>query len=159
MKKPIAVLSIFLSFFYFANAFAYTDQASATYEVPVPANLKAYAHFKVRAPEVRSANGKRFVHYTLPAEIAGPDFPGITMVSDDYDSDHFNLEAPNATAACDRTTDTVCNIRYKDLSISRDQVREFLLRRSKSTSEFNMRLQVAEFFRQDPAGVLRYQNK
>lgn len=154
-KILIATLGFALGFFPKVLLAGFT-QPMATYEVPVPNSLKKYAHFSMPSPVVQKVNGKTMIHYQLPAALVGPSHPGITMYSDDYGNDRFEFQSEFGKATCEKKGVIHCNVKYQNIAVDLNEVRQHLAQHSKSRSEFEGRFQVAAMFARDPGGILKY---
>jgi hypothetical protein len=130
---------------------------AATYEVPVQPELKAVAQFEIQAPEFSQASGFMVMHYQLPPELVGPNHPGVTLRTSDYEKDQFQMSSEYGTANCVRGAQVECKMHLKNLNINAAGVRMVLARSSKTGAEFNQRLQVASLFARDPVGILVYE--
>lgn len=122
-------------------------ETTATYEVPVPDNLKDVATFELDDVYKTIKPGSRDLRYVLPLEITGVKNE-IKLHSDDGKQ----FSGPNADAVCARD---VCNIKFKNLSFDRQLASNVISAKGFTGQALDRRLAVFDSFSGDPAGIIR----
>lgn len=153
MKTPFLTIAIFVSLAALnagaaAGTRTVTTETEATYEVPVPDELKDVATFTLDGLYESAAAGKitRTV-YTLPLELTGiPNTIAMTARGPGV------FKGPNGKAICQGDT---CQVRFKNLKIDRTLAAAALTKEGFTGLDFDRRMQVFDRFSGDPAGVIR----
>ena len=124
------------------------NETTATYEVPVPDNLKDVAKFELTGVyhTVSANNGAAEIRYDLPLELTGV-VNSIVLKS----TSPTHMSGPNADAEC---VNSVCQIRFKNLVFDRDAVSDLFKQQGLPKLEAQRRLAVFDSFSGDPAGII-----
>lgn len=128
---------------------------AATYEVPVDGQEEnRYATFEIQNFTVSRDSQKMTMSYSLPLEVTG--LENLIELSGNFDgSDTIQLRGENAKAVC-KLQESTCRIRYHDLNFDSVLIEARLKALSLAPEEFKARLSVAQQFRADPIGFLKY---
>lgn len=134
-------------------------ELTATYRVPVPAELEAFSTYSVpaRLTVFRSRESAEKattqLTYVLPAELVGSP-TAVTMVS----QSNGKWTGPAVEGQCAKdNTKFVCNMRYGNLKPDLTALRETIRARFPDPVESAGRLAVAERFSTEPIGVIEYE--
>jgi hypothetical protein len=144
-------------------AFGYTAGAApvtATYQVPVPSDLKSFAYFPIDAAGVtKGADGAITICYDLPKDIAGPNNPTITLTGKlpASDGQFFTVreDASDTTGQCVATAEALtCMLHYAGLSFDPDSTARYLAAKYPNDPDLPKRVQVMKAFSGDAVGIL-----
>ena len=130
------------------------SQNQGVYSVPVnDKSLEPFANFSVIITQRRDGN-KVFINFKLPAELVGTEkeiiLEGIQR------SDELKLIGEYSEGICKLKDDLqVCSLKYNSaLNINKLEVSNYLRMRNLSSTELQMREEVALQFSNDPIGIL-----
>lgn len=152
--KLFMSLSLFLGLFSLASAHEYTP---ATYEVPVPEELAAYATYELPHFEMESyGNGKVKVSYRLPTLLTGNEhkvkFYG-TMKADGT----AELEGNGKMTCFSKETGNECHVKYENLDVNLDAVRAELKQTNLPQDAQEKKLAVSTLFSGDLQGIVKFE--
>lgn len=153
--KNLLVLSMLLSPLAFAG-----DKIPAQYEVPVPAELAAFATYDLEGLEVQSESGEVSLRYQLPLALTGVEqkvklsgrveSDGVMRLSDENGS---TMECREVNAQ------ETCRVVYKGVRQDLGLVKIHLTSLALAPDELEGKFAVAEFFGRaggDMEGIVRY---
>jgi hypothetical protein len=137
-------------------------EASPSYMVPVPQALASFATFNLQGLQQSTTNGTLDISFSLPMDLTGGqlvqiEFSGPLPVYGGFSA----MSGPLVDASCSKQgTWNLCLIHYKPTWVSPnfDPIRSYLGSKYSGSSDLASRIQVAEKFSADPAGVLSFQN-
>ena len=132
---------------------------TASYRVPVRAELRPYADFPLRAGYQKGADGAVSINYTLPADIAGLDSPGIHLrgQSPAAEGEFFAVtDADHDTAGeCVQADGTVtCMLHYAGLTFDAAKTGAYLQQKYAADPALPQRLAVMKLFSDGAVGIL-----
>jgi hypothetical protein len=129
------------------------DPARPSYEVPVPAELAAYARYTIDSVQWRERSGERRLEYSLPADLVGVE-QRIQFSGRASETSPWSLRGDKlGTAECEQTGDeVVCRETLSGLRVDVAAVEARV-----DAGELDPgRLDVARVFESDPIGILRF---
>jgi hypothetical protein len=151
--KILSLAGIFLSL----SAFASGYDTPAEYEVPVPADLSPYSHFKMEGVKFENEGGRVRVSYKLPLELTGIEnklrFEGV-----DDGSGVLRLRSEQGVMECRvlAGVDT-CRVKYTEISQDMPAVERLLDSQRLPLDVKQGIMAVAGRFGGDMQGIIRYQ--
>ncbi len=141
----------------------------AFYSVPVAPELAPFATFELKNVSVRDNKGSLSFFYELPPELVGLGTSGINLdqknVNDVSDLRLMvgrqavgDVQANIADASCGKhpfqKKKLQCMIVYHSLKIDEQKTRDYLTDQYRSSFDFKARLNLADAFKNEPAGIL-----
>ncbi len=127
----------------------------ASYQVPTPANLLTSAQWEITGnAEAKVNDGKLEVKYQLPEDLVGKEQSPISF-SGVVESDFIKVEGPGVHGFCmvAGNKPLTCMVKYPSLPIDLES-RDSAINAHHKGEEALRRLEVAELFSADPAGIL-----
>lgn len=123
-----------------------------TYEVPAPEELRAFSTFAVKFKANEYDNGERALTFPLPEELTGSPL-SLSM----KETSSGNWEGDNVSANCAQTGRIFeCKMTFENLPIDSAQVENVLKTKYPLEADLQRALELAERFKAEPAGILRY---
>lgn len=162
MNKLIFILSFLSALSVLADSAPTAYYANASrqvfYTVPVPPEDAAVASFNLPGIYLAQEDGKAHLKYHLPAELVGPNQPGIDLLQTGTTDGWIELAGDLGTARCQslQTDSGLCLISYKNLNIQPQDVEGYLRQTYPADPTLDKRLAVSKIFANEPAGILRY---
>ena len=132
---------------------------TATYHVPVRAELRPYADFPMRAGYRKGNDGTVTIGYSLPADIAGVGAPGITLTgpAPTADGEFFTVIDPalETTGECVQASGTItCMLHYAGIHFDAKGTAAYLQQKYANDPALPKRLEVMQAFSGDAVGIL-----
>lgn len=129
--------------------------ASATYTVPVPAELTGFAKFDLNDAVLSTVGSKITLSYSLPKELVGDNYGAIVLRGKKRSDSAFTLKGEFGDATClANAQKTECIVDYDDLVIDRIGAVVAINARTENLRERALLIEVARIFESEPVGVI-----
>jgi hypothetical protein len=132
--------------------------AGATYRVPVPDSLSAWASYPVEEVEFERSGSRVQIRYPFPRWLSGDseniELEGVAPAG----ADGFDVTADQGSGRCTRTGSRFeCLETLPGLEIDRDKARDRMVDAGLAATEVEQRLEVTRIFEADPIGILEFE--
>jgi hypothetical protein len=132
--------------------------AGATYRVPVPEALSAWATYPVEEVEFERSGSRLQIRYPFPRWLSGDseniELEGVAPAG----AEAFEVTADQGSGRCTRTGSRFeCLETLPGLEIDRDKARERMFDAGLAATEVEQRLEVTRIFEADPIGILEFE--
>lgn len=151
--RVIACLLLAASLF---GTAALAEEVAGVYTVPLAdESLAPFGSFPVRATLTQYAPGLRSLVFSLPAVLVGEE---QRFSLSEKEPETGLWEGPGVSGFCqERGAAMSCRVRFSDLAVSDDALRESISAFAASPAERAARHLVARQFGSEPIGILEYQ--
>jgi hypothetical protein len=146
-------LTKFIFLFLVFPVIALARPVRGTYEVPAPEEFKPYASFAVRFKSEEYDSGQRALTFPLPKELTGQQL-SLAMAESGTPG---RWTGDNVEADCQKIGRYFeCRMSFSNLAINTEAVVEVLKQKYPLEADLARALELAERFKAEPAGILRY---
>jgi len=130
----------------------------ATYRVPVPESLSAWATYPVEEVELEREGRRVEISYPFPRWLIGESEKVLLEGVYSDGAEGFEVTADQGSGTCTHTgSRLVCTETLPGLEVDREKARERMLDAGLAAEEIEQRLQVTRVFESDPIGILEFE--